>query len=103
METKKRSYVLTLLFSVLLGYLGIHRFYTGYIWIGLIQLFTAGFGGLWQLIDVIAIIFNKYEDADGQALEDYNPGCAMIAFAVIMAIVVVGGLGAALKFLSFLH
>lgn len=101
--TTKRSYILTLLLSLFLGWLGIHRFYTGYIWIGLIQLVTAGGFGIWQLIDVIAIIFNNYQDSDGQDLEGYNAGCGMIVFVIIIAAFIVGGLGAALKFLSFMH
>lgn len=99
----KRSYVLTLLLSFFLGWLGIHRFYTGYIWIGIIQLLTAGGFGLWQLIDVISIIFNKYQDSDGQELADYNAGCGMIILIIIIASFIVGGLSAALGFLSFMH
>ena len=45
MESNK-DYTLTLIFSWLLGWLGIHRFYTGYIGIGIIQLLTAGGFGI---------------------------------------------------------
>ena len=103
-ETKRRSHILTLLMAWFLGVLGIHRFYTGYVLIGIIQLLTAGGFGIWILIDVISIVFNKYKDADGNELEGYNPGCGMIAFIIIMCTIIVGGLSAALKlFPAILH
>ncbi len=87
-----RSYIVTLLLSLFLGALGIHRFYTGYIWIGIIQLLTSGGFGLWALIDLISLALNKYVDADGQELEGHNPGCALIVLIVIVFSFISGGL-----------
>ena len=41
-DKPQKSYVVTLLLSFFLGFLGIHRFYTGYIVIGIVQLLTLG-------------------------------------------------------------
>lgn len=56
----------------LFGFLGIHRFYTGYIEIGLFQLFTFGGLGIWNLIDMLALAANKYKDSYGRELFNYE-------------------------------
>ncbi len=45
-----------LLLCLLLGNLGVHRFYMGYTWQGIVQLLTLGGLGIWTLIDLIRII-----------------------------------------------
>ena len=44
-----------LILSILLGGLGIDRFYTGQIGIGVVKLLTAGGCGIWWLIDLFLI------------------------------------------------
>ncbi len=51
-----KSQLVALLLCIFLGGLGIHRFYLGYIWQGVVQLLTAGVFGIWWLIDLIRII-----------------------------------------------
>jgi hypothetical protein len=47
------------------GYLGIHRFYLGYTWQGIVQLLTLGVCGIWTLIDFIRIIIGSLQPKDG--------------------------------------
>lgn len=62
-----------LILSVLVGGLGVDRFYLGYTGIGLLKLFTGGcFGVLW-IIDIVYIATGKLLPADGSAYEDYSP------------------------------
>lgn len=63
-----REWLVTLLLSLFLGALGAHRFYTGYIGIGVVQLLTCGGCGIWSLIDFICICCNSFKDADGNDL-----------------------------------
>lgn len=98
--TGDKNYIVTLLLAWFLGGLGIHRFYTGYILIGLVQLLTAGGCGIWALVDIISIALNKYQDAEGKDLANYNPGCGMIALIVIIVGFVVGGISGLLSMLS---
>jgi TM2 domain-containing membrane protein YozV len=63
-----KDWLTTLLLCIFLGYLGVHRFYTGHIAIGVIQLLTAGGCGIWWLIDLIMIITNSYRDSNGMPL-----------------------------------
>jgi len=58
------------LLALTLGWLGIHRFYLGYVGIGLAMLFT--FGGLmmWSLTDALRILFGHVPDSEGLKLRD---------------------------------
>ncbi len=84
-----KSYTAALLLSFFLGGFGIHRFYTGYIGLGILQLITAGGCGIWTLIDFISLCFGKYKDADGNELADYNPTLGKTLFWVWIALIVI--------------
>lgn len=64
----QRDWVVTLLLCLFLGCFGAHRFYTGHIAFGLIQLFTVGGCGIWALVDLILILTNNYTDNYGRPL-----------------------------------
>lgn len=70
--SKPKSFKRTILLSYFLGLFGGHRFYTGYIGIGFIQLCTFGGLGVWALIDLVSISLNKYKDKSGKELQGYN-------------------------------
>ena len=53
-NVKSKSFKTTIWLSYFLGLIGIHRFYTGYIGIGILQLFTLGGLGVWSLIDLLS-------------------------------------------------
>jgi hypothetical protein len=67
---KAKSQVLALILVLLVGVLGIHRFYLGYTWQGVVQLLTLGGCGIWALIDLIRIIMGTLKPADGS---NYDP------------------------------
>ena len=48
---------------------GLHRFYTGHIGIGIIQLLTWRGCGIWTLVDLIQIISDNFKDAEGRPLK----------------------------------
>lgn len=64
-----KSGVVTLLLCIFFGYLGVHRFYTGKIGTGVLQLITAGACGIWTLVDLIIIITGKFTDNDGKFIK----------------------------------
>ncbi len=66
--TTGKSWLVTLLLCIFLGTLGVHRFYTGKIGTGILQLITLGAFGVWTFIDFILILIGKFDDKQGQPL-----------------------------------
>lgn len=60
-----KSQVIALILCALIGGLGIHRFYLGYTWQGVVQLLTLGGCGIWSLIDLIRIITGDLKPKNG--------------------------------------
>ena len=69
-ESSTKTYgddqVLAFLLVLFVGLFGIHRFYLGYIDIGIIQLVTLGGCGIWALIDFIHIITGDLKPNGGE-------------------------------------
>lgn len=65
------SQLVALLLCLFIGSLGIHRFYLGYIGIGIIQLLTFGCCGLWTLIDLIMIITGSLKPNGGEYTDTF--------------------------------
>src|SRR5689334_19371811 len=59
---------MALILCLCLGAVGAHRFYTGHTALGVVQLLTLGGCGIWALIDLFAILTDKFTDANGQPL-----------------------------------
>ena len=64
-----KEYVIALLVSIFLGYLGIDRFYMGQVGMGIGKLLTGGGCGVWWLIDVILIATRSSNDSAGRPLK----------------------------------
>lgn len=67
---EQRDFLMTLLLCApaFLGFFGFHRFYTGHILSGIVQLLTGGLCGIWWVIDVIMILTDSYTDKNGRKL-----------------------------------
>ena len=65
-EFSPRSRLVALLFCVLLGVFGVHRFYVGKIGTGILMLVTIGGLGIWTLIDLILIAVGSFRDKEGR-------------------------------------
>ena len=73
--SEAKSKVVAGLLGIFLGSIGIHRFYLGYMTIGIIQIvvtvLTFGIGGLWGFIEGILIFAGTInKDAQGRPLKD---------------------------------
>jgi len=67
-EKLNLEWLITLLFALSLGTLGVHRFYNGKITTGILQLITLGGFGIWTLIDIVLILCERFEDKNGKPL-----------------------------------
>ena len=65
-ELSPRSRLVALLFCVLLGWIGVHRFYVGKIGTGILMVVTIGGLGIWTLIDLILIAVGSFRDKEGR-------------------------------------
>lgn len=60
----KKNKTVTLALCILLGYLGVHRFYTGKTKSGVLYLLTVGLCGIGWIIDIILICTDKFSGVD---------------------------------------
>ncbi|REF32214.1 NINE protein [Calidifontibacter indicus] len=63
-----KEWVMALILSIVLGGIGVDRFYLGYTGLGIAKLLTLGGCGIWSLIDIILIAMRKVPDANGRQL-----------------------------------
>ena len=66
----EKEWLVTLLLSLFLGTIGVHRFYVGKIATGILQLLTLGGFGIWTLVDFILIACKKFTDENGDLILD---------------------------------
>jgi hypothetical protein len=64
-----KDWTVALILSILLGGLGVDRFYLGYTGLGVAKLLTLGGCGIWAIVDIILIATNKLPDAQGRMLK----------------------------------
>jgi TM2 domain-containing membrane protein YozV/two-component sensor histidine kinase len=69
-SAKSRS--IAMIFVLLLGLIGAHRFYVGRIGSGLAMLFTIGGLGLWWLIDVVIVASGQLKDDQGKWVSEWE-------------------------------
>ena len=65
MENSEKNFVAALILCILLGSLGIHRYYAGRIVTGILMILTLGGLGIWTLIDIIMIATGSFKDSQG--------------------------------------
>jgi TM2 domain-containing membrane protein YozV len=80
----KSAFYPTFFLCLFLGGFGAHRFYTGKIKSGLLQLVTLGGCGIWPLVDLIVILLGKFEDKSGVKIPNANPKLTWPIFALAL-------------------
>jgi hypothetical protein len=67
-EISESNWLTALLLCLVLGGIGVHRFYVGKIGTGILMILTLGGVGIWWLIDFIMIVCGKFRDKSGRVL-----------------------------------
>lgn len=57
-----KNYGLTLVLTILFGFLGIHRFYAGKVGTGILFLLTGGLFVIGWIIDIFTVAFGNFTD-----------------------------------------
>jgi hypothetical protein len=88
-----KSFLIAFFLSLLLGPLGVDRFYLGKIGTGVLKLLTIGGLGIWYLIDLLFILTDHMKAKDGTSLSEYEKyrKFALIVFVIYIFLELVGG------------
>lgn len=84
-----KSFVTTWLLSLLLGGLGVDRFYLGKVGTGILKLITFGGFGIWSLVDLVVILSGGMTDKFRRPLEGYAQH-KKLAWIISIALIAVG-------------
>ncbi len=75
-EVSERSRGIALGMAVLLGVLGIHRFYVGKIGTGVLMFLTGGGACIWWILDIVMIATGEFRDRSGARLLEWGVDAA---------------------------
>ena len=67
----EKRIVPTLIFCLLFGVFGAHRFYVGRPISAVVQLLTLGGLGIWVLVDLILLLTESFKDGDARPLKEW--------------------------------
>ncbi|HKS01677.1 MAG TPA: NINE protein [Arthrobacter sp.] len=84
----QKSFVATWLFSLLLGGLGVDRFYLGKVGTGIAKLLTLGGLGIWSLVDLITTLAGKQTDKNRRPLAGYAQHKKVAVLVTVVLLVV---------------
>ncbi|PPH09326.1 hypothetical protein C5C36_15245 [Rathayibacter sp. AY1G1] len=87
--TGDKSFLVTWLFALLLGWFGVDRFYLGKTGTAILKLLTFGGFGIWVLVDLILVLAGAMRDKRGLRLQGYERH-KKIALIVSALVVLVG-------------
>lgn len=81
----EKNFITAWILSLVVGWLGVDRFYLGKVGTGILKLLTLGGFGVWYIIDLIMIITNATRDKDGDKLDGYEKN-KTVAIAVTVVV-----------------
>ncbi len=82
----RKSRTVTFLLCLFFGALGVHRFYVGKVWTGVLYLLTGGLFAIGAIIDLIRIGLGFFTDSDKQSLSAWTPfGCIVAIIGLLIA------------------
>jgi len=91
----EKSFLVTFVLSLLLGFIAVDRFYLGKVGTGILKLITFGGFGIWYLIDLILVLTGAQKDKQGLGLAGYAQQ-KKVAWIVMGAIIALSLISSAL-------
>ena len=85
--SSEKSFTVTWLFALFLGFFAVDRFYLGKVGTGILKLITFGGFGIWVLVDLILVLAGAQRDKQGRKLAGYDQH-KKIAWIITAALVV---------------
>jgi TM2 domain-containing membrane protein YozV len=82
----KSNFYPTFFLALFLGPFGAHRFYTGKIISGILQLVTFGGCGVWWLVDLLIVLLGKFKDKNNTAIRNVNPVLTWLIAGIPLAL-----------------
>lgn len=86
LPSSDKSFLVTWLFALFLGFFAVDRFYLGKVGTGILKLITFGGFGIWVLVDLILVLAGAQRDKQGRKLAGYDQH-KKIAWIVTAALV----------------
>jgi TM2 domain-containing membrane protein YozV len=91
-NTAGKSYILTGVFAIMLGFFGVDRFYLGKTGTGVAKLLTFGGCGVWWLVDIIILLAGNTTDKNGASLVGVTTKNKLILVGVLVVLFIIGSL-----------
>ena len=85
----KSDFYPTFFLALFLGSFGVHRFYTGQVKSGILQLVTLGGCGIWWLVDMLLLLFGKFKDKNNLTMPNVNPKLTWPIFLIVAVIPII--------------
>ena len=86
----EKSYVVTCILSILLGFLGVDRFYLGQVGLGIVKLITTGGCGFWWFIDAVLRVGGLMKDDEKRRVLPDNKKQQIAVVAVLAVFMLIG-------------
>jgi len=91
-NTEGKSYILTGVFAIMLGFFGVDRFFLGKTGSGVAKLLTFGGCGVWWLVDIIILLAGNTRDKNGAPLVGVTTKNKLILVGVLVVLFIIGSL-----------
>lgn len=93
LPSSDKSFTVTWLFALFLGFFAVDRFYLGKVGTGILKLITFGGFGIWVLVDLILVLAGAQRDKQGRKLAGYDQHkkiawiitAALVALSIIVS------------------
>lgn len=84
----QKSKLITVILCWLFGVFGVHRFYLGKIWTGILYLCTGGLFGIGTFIDMVVLLLNGTCDKQGVPIRNDLPTFVIVLLMILWVFMV---------------